>query len=107
MKQLSLNKDLRYRADHGGEKCVGKRKAARPVATKKAMHLVMRSAKAKGQISMLSPKIAAAIEKRLYADAKKNHVKIRDYSNVANHLHILVQPKTKEGFQKQNARRLR
>lgn len=100
MRQMTLGKPFRVRTEHGGDKCKGKRKLARPVTTKRPMHVVLRSSEARGQHSMLSPKFTKRIEERLYADAAKNQVKVRGYVNVGNHLHLIVQPRTKAGFQR-------
>ena len=98
--QLTLGRAFRNRLDHGGRRRVGKRKLARPVTTKRPMHVVMKASKARGEHSMLSPKVVRKIEARLHADAAKNGVRIRGYVNVGNHLHLIVQPRTRAGFQR-------
>ena len=98
--QLTLGPAFRNRLDHGGRRRDGKRKLARPVTTKRPMHVVMKASKARGEHSMLSPKVVRKIEARLHADAAKNQVKIRGFVNVGNHLHLIVQPRTRAGFQR-------
>lgn len=51
--QLVLSDDLKVKSIHGGEYAIGKRKARRPVVTKRPMHLVMRSSLATGRHSFL------------------------------------------------------
>lgn len=67
------------------------RSHGRPLATKRSMHLVLRSSAAKGDWSMNKPsnrlKVAQLIEKF----ARKNHIRIHSYANVGNHLHIHIQ----------------
>lgn len=53
MKQLVLSRDLKARVAHGGELSVGVRKNARPIVTRRPMHLVMRSTLAVGPRSFL------------------------------------------------------
>ena len=98
--QLTLGPAFRNRLDHGGGRREGKRKLARPVTTKRPMHVVLKSSQARGEHSMLSPKVVRKIEARLHADAAKNQVRIRGYVNVGNHLHLIVQPRTRAGFQR-------
>lgn len=99
-RQMTLGHAFRKRAEHGGSKGAGKRKTARPITTKRPMHIVMRASKARGPRSMLSPATAKAIRFRLDRDAAENGVKIRGFVNVGNHLHLIVQPQTKRGFQR-------
>jgi hypothetical protein len=55
-KQLQLpGFSFKTRSTHGGELARGKRKTMRPLDPKQALHLVLRSSKAKGSLSMLHP----------------------------------------------------
>jgi hypothetical protein len=58
-KQFSLFDDRtkkRYnRTAHGGTLNKGKRKLERPLSTRKSIHLVLKSDKAKGRFSFLNP----------------------------------------------------
>jgi REP element-mobilizing transposase RayT len=58
------------------------------------MHVVMRSEKAKGAMSLL--KHNRKIEDLLFAEASKNHVKLHAAANAGNHLHLLVQAPSRE-----------
>ena len=73
-------------------------KTARPISTKKVMHLVLRSEKAKGAYSFLLSKHKDRIEDTIYNQARKTGVKVYSYANSGNHLHILVLPRTRRAF---------
>lgn len=95
MKQGSFwkNKPL----SHGGHLAKGKRKTARPIVTRQAMHVVLKSSRARGEWNMLrhSKVINAAIQQT----AKRFRVHIHRAQNVGNHLHILAQPQHRRDFQ--------
>jgi hypothetical protein len=84
---------------HGGGERVGRRKIARPVATRRPMHDTMRSTKATGRYSMLRPLCCAEISAIVARFADKNRVRVLRFANVGNHLHLVVQAKTRAGFQ--------
>jgi len=86
------------RTEHGGELSRGKRKAARPLAVKRPMHLVLRSAKATGKLSLLHPNHHTLVQSLIWKYAAKNQIKIYRFANAGNHLHLLIQAKTKTGF---------
>jgi REP element-mobilizing transposase RayT len=77
-------------ASHGGEHSKGKRKTYRPVDPKQALHVVLRSSRAKGELSMLHPRNHQAVHDFTYKTARKLGVKIYQFSNVGNHLHLLL-----------------
>jgi len=87
------------RTSHGGVSSKGKRKEYRPLAEKKWLHLTLKSAKAKGEWSFLSPKNHKIIHDTLKSKAKKWGVEIAEVVNVGNHLHIKLRFKYREGFQ--------
>ena len=86
-------------SEHGGEHSVGRRKVRRPVVTKRAMHLTMRSTKAVGNWSLLHPRHRGFVSSLVATLSKKYDVKIYQFSNNGNHLHLLVKAKTRKGFQ--------
>jgi REP element-mobilizing transposase RayT len=75
---------------HGGDLAKGKRKTARPVDPKQALHIVMRSSQARGEHSMLHPRHYQHVHDFTYQIAKKLGVKIHQFANVGNHLHLLI-----------------
>lgn len=98
MKQLVLSRDLRARVVHGGELSVGVRKVARPIVTKRPMHLVMRSTLAVGSRSFLVARNAKWIQVTVSRLAREHHVQVYEFANSGNHLHLLLRAKTRDGF---------
>jgi len=97
MKQLSfLPRAPRF---HGGEHSVGKRKRQRPLDPKKPIHVVMRASKAQGSKSMLSRRHERWVNARTREVAVKWGLKLYRYSNVGNHLHLLVITPSRLAFQ--------
>ena len=87
------------RTEHGGGLRTGARKLARPLATKSPMHVVLRSTKANGSRSMLRKAHFPHVTAIVFKFAKVNHVHIAQFANVGNHLHLLVQARSRTGFQ--------
>jgi hypothetical protein len=98
MSKTGLREHAR-RLEHGSSTRKGKRKIARPIDPKRAMHLVLRSERAKGAWSMLKVANEKAIEKIIWKSAAKNRVRVYRFANSGNHLHLLVRAKTRKGFQ--------
>jgi hypothetical protein len=98
-RQLLLSDDLRPRYEHGGELSVGKRKKRRPISLRQSMHLVFRSEIAKGPLSLLVRKHVRMIDHFKARFASRFHVRIYEYANSGNHLHLLVRARTREGLQ--------
>jgi hypothetical protein len=92
MKQIPLIAQKSSTA-HGGEPRIGKRKVARPICTKRPLHLVLKSSRAKGPWSFYQHK--DAIKKLLKTSARQYGVRVLGYENVGNHLHLLIQGKNR------------
>ena len=88
------------RTQHGGMSTKGKRKLERPLSGKKWIHLVLKSDKAKGALSLLTPKNEIGVERIVKSKARKFGVVIGDYANVGSHLHLKIKVTTRENFQK-------
>jgi REP element-mobilizing transposase RayT len=86
-------------SSHGGEHSIGKRKTKRPVATKKAMHIVMRATRAKGILSLRVPHNFALAEKILKTFAQRFSIQIYKHSINSNHIHIVLRAQRREDFQ--------
>jgi REP element-mobilizing transposase RayT len=82
---------------HGGAGSVGRRKVARPLVTKRPMHFIFRSSRAKGAWNFL--KHEDRIEQVLAATAQRFGIKIYRFANVGNHIHLLVQGRRREDLQ--------
>lgn len=83
---------------HGGVYAQGKRKTARPFSSKKPLHLVLRASRAKGNLSLWNHK--AKVNHIINKFSRANRVKIYEFSNNGNHLHLVVKAKDRQGFQK-------
>lgn len=99
-KQLIFDKQFLSEKSFGGALLKKSHaKKPRPISTKKAMHLTLRSTKAKGTRSfLLSHARALKIEKSIRTQANKFGVKIYRYANVGNHLHLLLLASQRKGF---------
>lgn len=88
MKQLSFLPKLAF--EHGGDIRKGRRKLARPVDPRRPLHVVMRSARARGELSMLAPRNKRRVERSLAEIARKRGIRVYRVANVGNHLHLLL-----------------
>ena len=82
---------------HGGTSRKGLRKTARPLATKRAVHVVLKSSRAVGNWSLLRKK--NQVEDAVYRTARHFHIRIRLYQNVGNHLHLAIQGRHRREIQ--------
>lgn len=96
-KQLNLFKSEKVRRLHGGEVGLGKRKLRRPIDTKNPIHIVLRSEKAKGRLSLLNHQ--AFIVKCLGEFSRKFRISIYEKAIVGNHIHLLIRGKTRSEIQ--------
>ncbi|MBX9767508.1 MAG: transposase, partial [Bdellovibrionales bacterium] len=85
---------------HGGSHAQNLRKTKRPFDSKKPMHLVLKSERARGTLSMWKPSNKAHIHKIVAKHAARSHVRIYRFSNNGNHLHLAIRAKDKRQFQK-------
>jgi REP element-mobilizing transposase RayT len=82
---------------HGGALSIGRAKSARPIATKKPMHVILRSSRAKGEWSLL--RRSKEIESILERTAKRFHIRVYRSANVGNHIHLFIQARRRADFQ--------
>jgi REP element-mobilizing transposase RayT len=94
-KQLGLFAGEENRSEHGGGIRRGKRKIARPIATRKPMHVILRSSRAVGEWSFLRKENRTAIETLLEKISRRYGIRVIKFQNVGNHLHLLVQGKSR------------
>jgi len=104
MKQLSLlpkpQKKRYSRYHHGGQSGRGRRKLERPLSSKKWIHLVLKSDKAKGRLSLLTVTNQIYIKRLINAKGKQFGIAIADYANVGNHLHLKIRCASRAAFQR-------
>jgi len=73
-------------------------KRARPLAPRSTYHVVLRSQKARGAYSFLHKNNKHRVFKTIKQQAKKFYVRIDQFANVGNHLHIKVYAQMPEEF---------
>ena len=73
-------------------------KIKRPISTKRAMHVVLRSTLAKGEWSFLRTINAKRIDQILKTQALRHGVKLYRFANSGNHLHLLILPRSRDAF---------
>jgi hypothetical protein len=85
------------RTEHGGAGQPRRRKLARPVSTRRPMHLVLASAKARGAWSLLQHE--RKVLDVLRTCAHRHGVRVYDFANAGSHLHLLVRARRRDAFQ--------
>lgn len=86
--------------DHtqGGSPTRGKRKSARPFSPHLPLHLVLRSSRAKGALSFRDGRHHEQVDQQIRRSARRHQVKLHKHANVGNHLHLLIECRTKERY---------
>lgn len=98
-KQLLLDCSFKTKRFFGGSYLKNSNaKTARPISTKEAMHVVMRSSLANGRHSMLQKILAKKIRQTIDTQAKRFQIRIYGFANVGNHLHLLVRAPHRDLF---------
>jgi REP element-mobilizing transposase RayT len=90
--------ELRQKDFFGGTQGAGKRKCRRPVVTKKPMHLVLKSSMARGRYSLLHKRNSKFVSELVASLSSRWAVRIFEFSNNGNHLHLLIQARYRKGF---------
>ncbi|MCB0394079.1 MAG: transposase [Bdellovibrionales bacterium] len=70
-------------------------KSERPLDSKKALHLVLKSSQAVGKRSFKSKENEGVVWQIIQTQAKNFGVKIYEYANSGNHLHLLIRVKNR------------
>lgn len=85
---------------YGGEllKTRKGRSHGRPLDTKNTMHLVLRSSKARGELSFWKKKNKNEIKRIISKFSRKHGVKILSMANVGNHLHFQIKLSNRYGY---------
>lgn len=82
---------------HGGGLGKGKRKIARPLDRRRPVHLTLKSSHAKGELSL--KRKVFEVETLLRVQARRFQVRIHEFANVGNHLHLVASFKSRQEFQ--------
>ena len=96
--QLFTQAQNRSRREHGGSIRQGQRKLARPLATKRPLHLVLRSLRATKSWSFLHRANRARVHALVIDTAARYGIRLYRFENVGNHLHLVVQGRTRKGI---------
>jgi hypothetical protein len=96
--QLNLFANAPTKLTHGGELAKGKRKTARPLIPGKWHHLVIRSSKAKGELSFLRPTNRAKTNAIIKRQSAKFGISIHSMANVGNHFHFCLKFRTRTAW---------
>ena len=87
------------RTTHGGDLRKGRRKLARPIDPKRAMHVTFKSSRARGEYSLLHPRNSRQVTGILYRAAYRNGVELKQVGNSGNHVHLLLKGRTRKAIQ--------
>ena len=98
MRQMVLHPSLSRVGAFGGELLLGKRKSARPVATRRPMHTTLRSEHAIGNRSFLMPHNSRVIRSLMKSLCSRFGIRVYEYSINSNHIHLLTLAKTRQGY---------
>ena len=85
------------RTEHGGTVRRGRRKLDRPVSTRRPMHVVLTSQRARGAWSLRRHE--RAVRDTLREMAHRFGIVVYDHANVGSHLHLLVRARRRDAFQ--------
>lgn len=86
-------------SEYGGTSRIGRRKIARPFSPKKAMHVTMRSTKAKGAWNFRHDRNRGVIHLLLLDTAERYDIKIYRWENVFNHVHLVLSARRRKDLQ--------
>jgi REP element-mobilizing transposase RayT len=97
MKQLNLISAQSFRKEHGGALSIGRRRSRRPLSTKEALHITLRSELATKERSLLRhrPLIEAVIRKA----SRRFRIRVYRWAVCRNHIHLLIKGKRREDLQ--------
>src|SRR6185436_14595537 len=85
------------RTEHGGAVRRGRRKLDRPVSTRRPMHVVLTSQRARGPWSLR--RHDRAVRDALREMAHRFGIVVYEHANVGSHLHLLVRARRRDAFQ--------
>jgi hypothetical protein len=84
---------------HGGKTNSGQRKTSRPIEPSLPLYLVLRSSRAKGNWSLKRPATEDKIKETLRVLSQRHKLKIFEFANGGDQLHLLLRAKSRAGFQ--------
>jgi REP element-mobilizing transposase RayT len=101
-RQRSVLRKLRLgpaRTEHGGEIRRGLRKLERPIDLRRPLHVVLRSSRARGAWSLRAQTNERIVRWVMRRFARRYSVRIYEFANAGNHVHLLLRVKCREALQ--------
>jgi REP element-mobilizing transposase RayT len=84
---------------HGGQTKTGQRKTSRPLEPSLPLYLVLRSSRARGNWSLKRPATETRVKETLRTLAQRHKIKVFEFVNGGDQLHLLMRAKSRPGFQ--------
>jgi len=97
VQQSSFGPDVE--AQHGGPTRSGQRKTSRPLEPSLPLYLALRSSRARGKWSLQKPATEARIQEIMRELSQRHGVKVFEYANGGDQIHLLLRAKSRVGFQ--------
>lgn len=85
--------------DYGGTSVWGARRRQRPFDPGKPLHVILKSGHARGDWSLLRTRHRKWLLDLVPTLGRKHHVRVISWVNVGNHLHLVLQTRTRENLQ--------
>jgi REP element-mobilizing transposase RayT len=87
------------KAQHGGVSRTGQRKTSRPLEPTLPLYVVLRSSRARGRWSLARPPTRTAVKETLKALSSRHGIKVFEYSNGGDQVHLLLRAQSRQSFQ--------
>jgi REP element-mobilizing transposase RayT len=101
--KLSLLQQSKFgsgvQAQHGGTAGTGQRKTSRPLEPTLPLYVVLRSSRARGKWSLTRPPTRTAIKETLKELSERHGIKIFEFSNGGDQVHLLLRAQSRASFQ--------
>src|SRR5258705_1901626 len=101
-RQMSFFRQLGWdaaRTEHGGEIRLGLRKLSRPIDTRRPMHVVLRSTRARRPWSLRRRESERIVLRMLRRFAGRFGIRLYEFANSGTHLHLLLRAKCRLALQ--------
>jgi REP element-mobilizing transposase RayT len=86
-------------AQHGGVSRTGQRKTSRPIEPSLPLYIALRSSRARGKWSLQKATTESRIQEIMRELAQRHGVKVFEYANGGDQIHLLLRAKSRQGFQ--------
>jgi REP element-mobilizing transposase RayT len=86
-------------AQHGGPTRTGLRKTSRPLEPTLPLYLALKSSRARGKWSLARSPTEARVEQIMRELAQRHGIKVFEYANGGDQIHLVLRAKSRAGFQ--------